>query len=680
MKKNKKLFISFVIILIIVVVAVLLIINALKDRNRLTILEKQWINNNSKIVFNIGVKNNVNVFGQDGIGVFYDFIEDFSKEYNLTINPTTYTNNESTEKIAFRTTTELDEKDLVLYQDHFVLVSKNSFSLNGIDNLDNRKIGLLSEHLNLISNYLKGVNSLSLVQYDEKEQLLNEFDKQEDIKYILVPLNEYLDVAVAEGNFINLHISDIPIYYTLYENGGDKNLESILKKYYNGWMKSNFDFYYNKEAFEFITNVLKFNDEAKDKLHSKTYSYGFIENSPYETLSGNNYGGIISVYLEKFKDFSGIDIKYTRYRNKKSFVNAINKKDIELFYNFYNIDTDFTNIATLMNVNYYVIMPDNNNRVINNLISLSNDDIYVLEGSFLEQYLSGLKYLNVKTYKDYKDLIKTVKDNKIIAIDKYSFDYLNNNKIKNYSVRYSDTINNTYTFNSNATVSFNTLFSKYINILDNNTIINEGLYSNKIVVKSGTIMGTVARYILYIISIGIIVILFAYKSSKKIKIAKRIKKEDKMRFIDQLTSVKNRNYLSENIESWNKNTIYPQTLLVIDINSIQYINDTYGYENGDKQIKAAANALIKLQLDNSDIIRTDGTEFLVYLVGYSEKQVANYMRKLNKEFKKLPYDYGVVMAYSSITDDIKTIEDAINEATLAIKEKKNEKESLQSED
>ena len=190
-------------------------------------------------------------------------------------------------------------------------------------------------------------------------------------------------------------------------------------------------------------------------------------------------------------------------------------------------------------------------------------------------------------------------------------------------------------------------------------------------------MGTIASYLLYLIGIGIIVILIAYKSSKRIKIAKRIKKEDKMRFIDQLTSLKNRNYLSENIESWNNNTIYPQILLVIDINNIQYINDTYGYEQGDKQIKAAANGLIKLQLDNSDIIRTDGTEFLVYLVGYSEKQVANYMRKLNKEFKKLPYDYGVVMAYSSITDDIKTIEDAINEATLAIKEKKNEKEKTE---
>ena len=74
-------------------------------------------------------------------------------------------------------------------------------------------------------------------------------------------------------------------------------------------------------------------------------------------------------------------------------------------------------------------------------------------------------------------------------------------------------------------------------------------------------------------------------------------------------------------------------------------------------------------------MRTDGTEFLVYFVGYKEKQIASFIRKLNKEFKKLPYDYGVIMAYSTINDDIKLIEDAINEATQEIREKKNKKES-----
>ena len=133
--------------------------------------------------------------------------------------------------------------------------------------------------------------------------------------------------------------------------------------------------------------------------------------------------------------------------------------------------------------------------------------------------------------------------------------------------------------------------------------------------------------------------------------------------------------LSENIKKWGNNNIYPQTILVIDLNHLQSINDVEGYEEGDKQIKAAANALIKTQLDNSDIIRTDGNEFVVYMVGYSQKQITNYIHKLNREFKKLPYNYGAEYGYSMILDDIKTIEDALNEATKILKEKKEENEN-----
>ena len=83
--------------------------------------------------------------------------------------------------------------------------------------------------------------------------------------------------------------------------------------------------------------------------------------------------------------------------------------------------------------------------------------------------------------------------------------------------------------------------------------------------------------------------------------------------------------------------------------------------------------ILKTQLDNSDIIRTDGNEFLIYLVGYEVKQITSYIHKLNKEFKKLPYDNGVSIGYSMITDDVKSVEDATNEAVEQVKNQKEEK-------
>ena len=60
------------------------------------------------------------------------------------------------------------------------------------------------------------------------------------------------------------------------------------------------------------------------------------------------------------------------------------------------------------------------------------------------------------------------------------------------------------------------------------------------------------------------------------------------------------------------------------------INDSHGHEEGDTIIKKAASTLIVNQEPNTDIIRTDGNEFLVYMVGYSEKDVISYTRKIYK--------------------------------------------------
>ena len=139
-----------------------------------------------------------------------------------------------------------------------------------------------------------------------------------------------------------------------------------------------------------------------------------------------------------------------------------------------------------------------------------------------------------------------------------------------------------------------------------------------------------------------------------------------------LTSLKNRNYLNDNIEKWDLSEVYPQTIVVIDLNNVAYINDNYGHAEGDKVIGEAANILISTQMPNSDIIRTNGNEFLIYMVGYDEKQVVSYMRKLNKEFKGLSHGFGAAIGYSMINDAIKTVDDAINEATAMMKEVKEE--------
>ena len=156
-----------------------------------------------------------------------------------------------------------------------------------------------------------------------------------------------------------------------------------------------------------------------------------------------------------------------------------------------------------------------------------------------------------------------------------------------------------------------------------------------------------------------------YKLAHKIRLSKRIRKEDKLLYIDVMTNLKNRNYLNDNIEYWSENKVYPQAILVLDLNQIKDLNDKYGHEEGDKQIKAAANVLIKTQRENSEIMRTDGNEFMVYLVGYEEKIILSYIHKLTRELDlSLPYkNYGASLGYAMIENELNTIDDAINDAT-----------------
>ena len=188
------------------------------------------------------------------------------------------------------------------------------------------------------------------------------------------------------------------------------------------------------------------------------------------------------------------------------------------------------------------------------------------------------------------------------------------------------------------------------------------LYSDA---RNNIILSFILNNIIYIILVLGVGSFVAYKLAHKIRISKRIKKEDKLLYIDVMTNLKNRNYLNDNIEYWSENKVYPQAILILDLNQIKDLNDKYGHEEGDKQIKAAANVLIKTQRENSEIMRTDGNEFMVYLVGYEEKIILSYIHKLTRELNlSLPYkNYGASLGYAMIENELNTIDDAINDAT-----------------
>lgn len=667
MKKSVKRILLVIPVIVFIVIATLIIMNVLKDENKLTVKEKEWINNNLSTVQNVNIINNLSVFGANGSGVFYDFINDMSKEYGLKINPVTYNNGESSVSHGFMATNSLDDNSLVIYEDNYVLIKKDYEIITDIASLSSKSIGVLSSDVTYLNSYLKSFN-LKLTAYENKKALEEAFSK--DLDYILVPKYEYLDYIVANDYQISYHFNDIKRYYT-YELQGDY-FSSIIKKYFTKWNGKYFDSSYNKAMKQALIDNLKLTDSDIKQLNSKVYSYGFINNSPYEIIMGGNYGGIISVYLNKFSKVAGVDFKYSKYRSYKLLTNAINDGSLDLYFNYYTLTNNYKEINTHMNIEYNIIAKESNSMVVNSLDSLKGKTVYVLQDSMLYNYLATIDDITINTYRNVKELKKIAKQDNIIMIDHNTYDTYANKELSGYTVRYTSNTDGTYNFKVREDGPFYKTLNAFIKLQDPNLTINEGLYNYTKTLKSGTVLGTIAKYSLYLI-IGFVVVMYLlYKSTKRVKISKKIKKVEKIRYIDQLTSLKNRNYLNENINAWNKNTIYPQATIVLDLNKLQEINDTLGYEKGDRQIKAAANILIKTQLDNSDIMRTDGNEFLIYLVGYEERQIISYIKKLYKEFKNLPYEYGATIGHSMITNDLKSIEDAINESVEDMKQKKQD--------
>ena len=74
-KLNKKLIYIIFIIILVIVGIVIGTIRLLEDKNKLSVSEKEWIVANNNIVQNLYVINDVDVFGKNGSGVFFDYID-----------------------------------------------------------------------------------------------------------------------------------------------------------------------------------------------------------------------------------------------------------------------------------------------------------------------------------------------------------------------------------------------------------------------------------------------------------------------------------------------------------------------------------------------------------------------------------------------------------------------------
>lgn len=134
----------------------------------------------------------------------------------------------------------------------------------------------------------------------------------------------------------------------------------------------------------------------------------------------------------------------------------------------------------------------------------------------------------------------------------------------------------------------------------------------------------------------------------------------------------------QRVKSRKKFLIKDLSILFIDLDGLKRINDIYGHRSGDKVIKITAS-IIKKHIRESDFVgRWGGDEFLVCLVGSSEKDAYNLGEKIREAVKRekgiriykearVTLSIGVAEADESIL----SIDDLIERTDKAMYEAKN---------
>ena len=672
--KKKILLIALPLVLLAIIVAVAFSVNkSNNEKGVFSLLEKRWIEKNKNVAVDVSVLNDIPIFGEDGEGVFFDFLNDFSKETGIKFNMIPYklgATPSSKYSFEMKSNSNLKDTELLFYSDEYALVSKDNKRVKRITDLKNVTVGALETDIDSIRSSFEDNDTIIYNSYNNIDSIIEALQAN-DIVYAVIPKTLYINEIFSNNFYIVRNIPELDNECILNVNGNDATLNSILRKYYIRWSKTELEKSYNKRLLTLYFESKEIDDVTIANFEGKEYTYGYVKNLPYESKINDDFIGYNSEILDGFAKSMNITFKIKEYNSIKDLTTALNNEKVDLAFNYYNFEdlaNNFDETVSPYKEKVIVLTHINNTKtIVPSLKSLKNQEVSMIDNK-LSDYIAKNYNANVKEYKKPGSLFNSLNENSIVVLDYNVYDNYRNSELNNFKVVYENEIDdldyNFIVLNKSNNKGFVGLFKFYI------SNIEPDLYMARAKVKLSKDSKKIDLTFVYILvglfvllGISLIYIRIKYKNNK-------ISKNDRLKYVDSLTSLKNRHYLNKNYDKWQSNKIYPQAIIIVNVNKVGHINDVYGHNEGDMVLKKAANILMNNQLEQSDIVRTNGDEFLIYLIGYEENKVIAYMRKLNKEFKNIPYGFGATLGYSMITDDVKTIDDAINEAVLEVKTNK----------
>lgn len=101
-------------------------------------------------------------------------------------------------------------------------------------------------------------------------------------------------------------------------------------------------------------------------------------------------------------------------------------------------------------------------------------------------------------------------------------------------------------------------------------------------------------------------------------------------FHDSLTGLYNRAYFEEELKRNNFQRYYPLSIVMLDVNGLKAINDTFGHSEGDRLLHHFSQVLTSLSRQGDVLARIGGDEFAFLLPSTTSQQTHEFCERVKK--------------------------------------------------
>ena len=268
MKMKKKWIIIIPLVIAILVFAGLYYIFNREDKNSFTISENKWIKEHSSTIIDFNILNDYPVFGENG--VFREFINKFSEDTGFEFNIVPYLKESEVNSTGYRfrllnNNDNLGENDILLQDDVYVLMGKDTNKYDSIKEIPTVTIGILSSDSDEVIYYLKSNSSIKYKTYDSSDDMFSDYESG-SVDNIIVPNTMYLNKTITSDKYnIQYVFTELrkKIVLTLADGNNNQKMNTIVRKYFNNFKKNYYVEMYNSSLLNYYVSAFKVNDKEK---------------------------------------------------------------------------------------------------------------------------------------------------------------------------------------------------------------------------------------------------------------------------------------------------------------------------------------------------------------------------------------------------------------------------------